>query len=119
MLNLMHFSHIVPLITILCGFLPLPAAEKPNILFLFSDDHALQAITAYGNSRYAAHFQPPNLDRLAKEGALFVNSFCGPSRACVLTGKHSVRNGFVDACLSELPGHQTTGYLIQTLTKGK
>lgn len=80
------------------------AAEKPkqpNILFIFADDHALQAITAYGNSRYAEHFQTPNIDRLAKEGALFVNSFCansicGPSRACVLTGKHSHVNGFVD-----------------------
>jgi len=75
--------------------------KQPNILFIFSDDHALQAITAYGNSRYAEHFQTPNLDRLAAEGALFVNSFCansicGPSRACVLTGKHSVHNGFVD-----------------------
>ena len=81
-----------------------PAAAQPkppNILFIFSDDHALQAITAYGNSRYAKHFQTPNLDRLAREGALFVNSFCansicGPSRACVLTGKHSHINGFVD-----------------------
>ena len=82
----------------------LPAAaqpERPNILFIFSDDHALQAITAYGNSRYADYFQTPNLDRIAAEGALFVNSFCansicGPSRACVLTGKHSVHNGHVD-----------------------
>ena len=75
--------------------------KQPNILFIFADDHALQAITAYGKSRYAAHFQTPNIDRLANEGALFVNSFCansicGPSRASVLTGKHSVRNGFVD-----------------------
>lgn len=93
----------------------LRAAEKPkqpNILFIFSDDHALQAITAYGNSRYAGHFQTPNIDRLAKEGALFVNSFCansicGPSRACVLTGKHSVRNGFIDNS-SRFDGAQPT-----------
>jgi len=87
----------------LLGITPLVAEKpkQPNILFIFSDDHALQAITAYGNSRYADHFQTPNIDRLAKQGALFVNSFCansicGPSRACVLTGKHSVHNGFVD-----------------------
>jgi N-acetylglucosamine-6-sulfatase len=91
-------------LTVLALTLAPLAAEKPkqpNILFIFSDDHALQAITAYGKSRYAAHFQTPNIDRLAAEGALFVNSFCansicGPSRACVLTGKHSHINGFID-----------------------
>ncbi len=91
---------------------PAEAAQPPNILFIFSDDHALQAITAYGNSRYAEHFQTPNLDRLANEGALFVNSFCansicGPSRACVLTGKHSHINGFVDNS-SRFDGAQPT-----------
>ena len=76
---------------------PLSAAtSRPNILFIFSDDHALQAIGAYG-SRIN---QTPNIDRLAHEGALFANSFCansicGPSRACILTGKHSHRNGFL------------------------
>lgn len=74
---------------------------RPNIIIIFSDDHALQAISAYGNSRYVDHFQTPNIDRLAREGALFKNSFCansicGPSRASVLTGKHSVHNGFID-----------------------
>ncbi len=86
--------------------------KRPNIIFLFSDDHALQAITAYGNSRYADHFSTPNIDRLAAEGALFENSFCansicGPSRASVLTGKHSVHNGFVDNS-SRFDGSQPT-----------
>jgi N-acetylglucosamine-6-sulfatase len=77
------------------------AAQPPNILFIFSDDHALQAITAYKGSRYAGHFQTPNIDRIAREGAVFersycANSICGPSRACVLTGKHSHKNGFID-----------------------
>lgn len=74
------------------------AAEtsRPNIVFIFSDDHAVQAIGAYG-SRIN---QTPNIDRLADEGALFVNSFCansicGPSRATILTGKHSHKNGFL------------------------
>ena len=93
---------------------PLAATDpkRPNIIFIFSDDHALQAITAYGNSRYAEHFQTPHIDRLAAEGALFENSFCansicGPSRASVLTGKHSVQNGFVDN-RSRFDGSQPT-----------
>ena len=65
-------------------------------MFVFSDDHAVQAIGAYG-SRIN---QTPSLDRLAREGAVYENSFCansicGPSRACILTGKHSHLNGFL------------------------
>ncbi len=69
--------------------------KRPNIVFIFSDDHAVQSISAYG-SRIN---KTPNIDRLAEEGALYQNSFCansicGPSRACILTGKHSHINGF-------------------------
>ncbi len=72
------------------------SAKQPNILFVFSDDHAPQAISAYGSKIN----QTPNLDRIANEGAVFRNSFCansicGPSRACILTGKHSHMNGFL------------------------
>ncbi|MDF1843343.1 MAG: sulfatase-like hydrolase/transferase [Rubripirellula sp.] len=71
-------------------------AKQPNILFVFSDDHAPQAISAYGSKIN----KTPNLDRIAKDGATFRNSFCansicGPSRACILTGKHSHKNGFL------------------------
>ena len=73
--------------------------DQPNILFIFSDDHALNAISAYGGplSKVAP---TPHIDRLASEGAIFENSFCanaicGPSRACILTGKHSHVNGFM------------------------
>jgi arylsulfatase A-like enzyme len=71
--------------------------ERPNILFIFSDDHAPQAISAYG-SRIN---RTPNIDRIADEGAIFLNSFCtnsicAPSRAVVLTGKHSHVNGKID-----------------------
>ena len=71
-------------------------AKRPNIVFVFSDDHALQAIGAYGSKIN----KTPNLDRIANEGAVFHNSFCansicGPSRACILTGKHSHINGFL------------------------
>ncbi len=68
--------------------------KKPNILFIFSDDHAIKSISAYGNSLN----QTPNIDRIANEGAIFQNNFCAnsicaPSRACILTGKHSHING--------------------------
>jgi arylsulfatase A-like enzyme len=69
--------------------------RRPNIIFILSDDHAYQAISAYG-SRLAV---TPNIDRIAKEGALFTramvtNSICGPSRASLLTGKYSHKNGY-------------------------
>lgn len=71
---------------------------SPNIIFIMADDHATQAISAYGHpiSKLAP---TPNIDRLADEGAIFKNNFCtnsicGPSRAVILTGKHSHVNGF-------------------------
>ena len=71
--------------------------ERPNILFIMSDDHAYQAISSYGYNLN----NTPNIDRIAKEGAIFKNSFvtnsiCAPSRAVMLTGKHSFLNGKVD-----------------------
>lgn len=71
--------------------------KQPNIIFIMSDDHAYQAISAYGH--HLNH--TPNIDRIAKEGALFnkgfvTNSICAPSRAVMLTGKHSHINGKVD-----------------------
>ncbi len=71
--------------------------ERPNIIFIMSDDHAYQAISAYG---YGLN-NTPNIDRLADEGAIFTrscvtNSICAPSRAVMLTGKHSFINGKVD-----------------------
>ena len=70
------------------------AAKPLNVLFIFSDDHAYQAISAYGSNRN----KTPNIDRIAKEGMLFnrafvTNSICAPSRAVILTGKHSHLNG--------------------------
>jgi len=72
-----------------------PAVPRgPNILFIYCDDHAQNAIGAYGSQLAAT----PNIDRLAAEGIRFANSFvgnsiCGPARATVLTGKHSHANG--------------------------
>lgn len=70
------------------------SVAQPNIVFLFSDDHACQAISAYGSKIN----KTPNIDRIAQEGAIFLNNFCAnsicaPSRACILTGKHSHMNG--------------------------
>ena len=69
----------------------------PNIVFIMSDDHAYQAISAYDHGLN----KTPNIDRIANEGALFkksfvTNSICAPSRAVMLTGKHSFINGKVD-----------------------
>jgi arylsulfatase A-like enzyme len=71
-----------------------PRANRPNIIYIMSDDHAAHAIGAYG-SRVN---QTPNLDRLAREGALLTsvfatNSICTPSRAAILTGQYSHING--------------------------
>lgn len=71
-----------------------PRAERPNILFIMTDDHAAHAIGAYGSQVN----QTPHLDRLAREGALFTsvfatNSICTPSRAAILTGQYAHING--------------------------
>ncbi|UZD24387.1 sulfatase family protein [Algoriphagus halophytocola] len=71
--------------------------ERPNIIFIMSDDHAYQAISAYDNSL----IETPNIDRIADMGILFTeasvtNSICAPSRATILTGLHSHLNGKVD-----------------------
>ena len=72
-------------------------ADRPNIVFIFSDDHAVQALGAYGGP-LAALDPTPNLDRLADQGMLFRNAFvtnsiCAPSRAVILSGLHSHLNG--------------------------
>ncbi len=85
------------------------AENRPNILFVFTDDHACQSIGAYGSKIN----KTPNIDRIAQEGAVFLNSFCansicGPSRACVLTGKHSHKNGFYSNGRGPFDGAQFT-----------
>ena len=86
------------------------AADRPNILYIMSDDHAAHAISAY-KSRLAKVAPTPNIDRLAREGALFENAFCtnsicSPSRACVLTGQYNHINGAFDLGGKVLPGKQ-------------
>ncbi len=69
---------------------------RPNILFIITDDHAVQAL---GSHEADSPIPLPGFRRLADEGMVFdraycANSLCGPSRACMLTGRHSHRNGF-------------------------
>jgi arylsulfatase A-like enzyme len=80
--------------------LPSLADEKPNVLFIFSDDHAPHAIGAY-NGWLKPVNPTPEIDKLAAQGMVFENSFCtnsicGPSRAVIQTGKHSHKNGFMN-----------------------
>lgn len=74
------------------------AKERPNIIYIMSDDHASHAISAYGGI-YENVAPTPNIDKLASQGMRFTNAFCtnsicGPSRASILTGKYSHINGF-------------------------
>lgn len=71
--------------------------ELPNILFIMSDDHTSQAVSAYGGA-LGSVCPTPNIDRLADEGMLFsncfvTNSICSPSRAAIMTGKYAHKNG--------------------------
>ena len=85
--------------------------KKPlNIVYIMSDDHAYQMMSCYNPN----HIQTPNLDQIAREGVRFTNSFVcnsisGPSRAVLLTGKHSHKNGYTDnAQGARFDGNQQT-----------
>ena len=111
MLRTPPVTELLPLLLVLtgCQAEDRPGAQgsstagRPNILFVFSDDHAPHAIGAYAeldDGRYAELDPTPNIDRLASQGVLFrrsfcTNSICGPSRAVIQTGKHSHKNGFM------------------------
>lgn len=83
--------------------------ERPNIVYIMTDDHTAQMLSAYGNSP----IKTPNLDRIAQDGVIFHNSFVanslsGPSRACMITGKHSHKNGFTNNEHGIFDGSQQT-----------
>lgn len=109
-----HLASLACLVSV--GSLACAAAaqdRRPNIIYIFADDHAQQAISAYGHP-ISKLLPTPNLDRIATEGAIFTNSFCtnsicAPSRATVLTGLFSHLNGKKDHA-SRVPfdGSQTT-----------
>ena len=94
--------------------------NKPlNVIYIMADDHAYQAVSAYG-SQVSKLAPTPNIDRIANEGARMdavycTNSICGPSRASILTGKFSHVNGFyknVDG--GDFNGEQLTFCLLYT-----
>ncbi|MDU0354749.1 sulfatase-like hydrolase/transferase [Paraglaciecola aquimarina] len=90
------------------------SANRPNILFIMSDDHAYQAISAYGSKL----IDTPNIDRLAKQGMRFTNatvtnSICAPSRATILTGKHTHINGKIDNRMPFDDSQQTFPQIFQ------
>ncbi|MFD2203349.1 sulfatase [Shivajiella indica] len=93
-----------------------PSSQRPNIIFIMSDDHAYQAISAYDNRL----IETPNIDRIAKLGMLFTNasvtnSICAPSRATILTGKHTHINGKTD---NHFPFDTTNVTFPQLLQEG-
>ena len=83
-------------------------AGRPNIIFIFSDDHACRALSCYDKTL----IQTPHSDRLAQEGVRFdssfvTNSICAPSRASILTGQYSHRHGVIDNSV-EMSSQQET-----------
>lgn len=85
--------------------------RPPNILFIFADDLTCQALSCYGDSRHL--LETPSIDRLARQGMRFdrclvTNSICGPSRATILTGKYSHKNGFYNNANCRFDGGQPT-----------
>ena len=85
------------------------AQERYNIVYIMTDDHTMQMLSAYDNR----NVQTPNLDRIAADGVRFTQSFVanslsGPSRACMLTGKHSHKNGFTNNERGIFDGSQQT-----------
>lgn len=91
-----------------CGGNVQKEQQKPNIIFIMTDDHTTQAMSCYGGQL----LDTPNMDRIAAEGIRFdncyaTNALSGPSRACILTGKFGHMNGFTDNA-SRFDGSQQT-----------
>ena len=91
-----------------------PLRNRPNILFILSDDHAANAISCYGSKIN----ETPNIDRIANGGVRFnncfcTNSICAPSRASILTGKYSHITGVIDNSKVLHNSHQTFPKLLQ------
>ena len=94
------------------------APQKPNILYIMSDDHTSQAIGVYG-SRLAQLNPTPTIDKIAREGIIFDNAFCNnsictPSRASIITGQYPQTNGVLDLDGNINPENQ---YLPQEMKK--
>ena len=94
---------------LLAGILPVQAQQRWNVVYIMTDDHTAQMMSCYDKT----NIQTPNLDRIAQDGVRFVNSYVanslsGPSRACMITGKHSRKNGFTNNEHGVFDGSQQT-----------
>ena len=134
MINKFQYDHLLLCVSVCSMYAGTVSArsvekkERPNILFIMSDDHTSQAVSAYGGI-LSTVLPTPNIDRLAQEGAMLrncfvTNSISTPSRACILTGQYSQKNGvytLMDSLDSRLP--TSAGYLheqgYQTAIIGK
>jgi arylsulfatase A-like enzyme len=101
----------IALLLVAAAWAPAGAQDKkPNVLFIMSDDHTVQAIGAYG-SRLAGINPTPVIDSLARNGMRFDrvfcnNSICAPSRASIITGQYSQTNGVIDLGGAVAPDRQ-------------
>ncbi len=113
--NLRNCVFVIGALTAGVAQTALAQQKKPmNILYIMSDDHSYQTISAYDN-RFV---HTPNIDWIANHGVRFTESFVanslsGPSRACMLTGKHSHKNGFTDNTRTFDGSQQTYPKLLQ------
>ena len=103
-----RYTNLLLLVTATPGAL-LAQSTRPNIVYIMTDDHTAQMMSCY-DSRFV---ETPNLDRIAADGVRFThsyvaNSLSGPSRACMLTGKHSHKNGFTNNEHGIFDGSQQT-----------
>ena len=83
------------------------ATDRPNVLWIFSDQHRAQAIGCYGDP----NIETPHLDRLAHEGVRFTNAYsnaplCSPFRACLYSGQYITTNGVISLFRPLLPEKQ-------------
>ena len=96
----LKINHIFSIIIVLVSVSIYSQNKRPNIIYIMSDDHAAQAIGAYGGM--LSELNPtPNIDKLASEGILFKNAFCNnsictPSRASIISGQYPQTNGVLD-----------------------
>ena len=115
-MSLIRFA-ILPILFQMVLAVTVTAAEQPNILYIMSDDHAAHAIGAYGG-RLAKLDPTPNLDRLAREGVRLANCFCTnaicvPSRATIITGQYSHKNGARTLNNGITPDNQTLAHSLK------
>ena len=105
---------LISLVAMVTFHLGLSAQDQPNIVFIFTDDHCEQALSAYDPTRIST----PHMDRLANEGMRFTrcyvtNAICGPSRAVIQTGKYNHLNGFFRNGITFNGDQQTFPKLLQ------